>query len=79
MGDADYLMIVLVDIDLVARTGGLRYLLHVLGDGPVELSLMLASVFLHIADSPRTRAYLRVGTDLEVIFQHSSSRGTQYF
>ncbi|KAF8349461.1 Rapamycin-insensitive companion of mTOR, N-term-domain-containing protein [Amanita rubescens] len=58
--------ILLVDIDLVARTGGLRYLLHILGDGPVELSLMLASVFLHIADSPRTRAYLHVGTDLEL-------------
>ena len=57
---------VLVDIDLVARTGGLRYLLHILGDGPVELSLMLASVFLHIADSPRTRVYFRVGADLEV-------------
>ncbi|KAF8631052.1 hypothetical protein AX15_002660 [Amanita polypyramis BW_CC] len=58
--------ILLVDIDLVARTGGLRYLLHVLGDGPVELSLMLTSVFLHIMDSPRTRVYFRVGTDLEL-------------
>ncbi|KAF8627432.1 hypothetical protein AX17_006246 [Amanita inopinata Kibby_2008] len=58
--------ILLIDIDLIVRTDGLRYLLHVLGEGPVELSLMLASVFLHIADSPRTRIYLRVGTDLEL-------------
>ena len=56
----------LVDIDLVARTGALRLLLHVLGDGPLELSLMLASVFLHIVDSPRTRVYFRIGIDLEV-------------
>lgn len=58
--------LLLVDIDLVARTGALRLLLHVLGDGPLELSLMLASVFLHIVDSPRTRVYFRIGIDLEL-------------
>jgi rapamycin-insensitive companion of mTOR len=57
---------VLLDIDLVARTGGVRFLLHVLGEGPVEITPILAAAFLHIVDSPRTRAYLRVGTDLEV-------------
>ena len=59
-------LIVLIDIDLVSKTGGIRFLLHALGDGPLELAPILASVFLHIADSPRTRAYLRLGSDLEV-------------
>ncbi|EDR13794.1 uncharacterized protein LACBIDRAFT_309182 [Laccaria bicolor S238N-H82] len=58
--------IMVLDIDLVARTGGIRFLLHVLGEGPVEITPILAAAFLHIVDSPRTRAYLRVGTDLEM-------------
>jgi rapamycin-insensitive companion of mTOR len=57
---------VLIDIDLVSRTGGILFLLHVLGDGPIELTSILAAAFLHIVDSPGTRAYLRVGVDLEV-------------
>jgi rapamycin-insensitive companion of mTOR len=56
----------LLDIDLVARTGGIRFLLHALGEGPVELGPILAATFLHIIDSPRTRAYLRVGIDVEI-------------
>ncbi|TFK40828.1 Rapamycin-insensitive companion of mTOR, N-term-domain-containing protein [Crucibulum laeve] len=58
--------ILLIDIDLVARTGGIRFLLHVLGEGPVEITPILASAFLHIVDSPRTRAYIRLGSDLEI-------------
>jgi rapamycin-insensitive companion of mTOR len=58
---------VLIDIDLVYRTGGIRVLLHALGEGPAEMGSMLVSIFLYIVDSPRTRAYLRVGTDLEVM------------
>lgn len=57
---------VLIDIDLVARSGGIRFLLHALGEGPVEAGPILAATFLHIIDSPRTRAYLHLGTDLEV-------------
>jgi large subunit ribosomal protein L17e len=57
---------VLIDIDLAARTGTIRFLLHVLGEGPIELSPLLASVFLRIIDDPRSRRYIRVGTDLEV-------------
>jgi len=57
---------VLVDIDLVSRTGGIGFLLHVLSEGPPELAPILASVFLYIADYPRTREYLQVGVDLEV-------------
>lgn len=56
----------LIDIDSLTRTGGLRLLLQVLGDGPAELMPMLTAAFLQIADSPRTRAYLRIGCDLEV-------------
>ncbi|KAH7923835.1 hypothetical protein BV22DRAFT_1035895 [Leucogyrophana mollusca] len=57
---------ILLDIDLVARTGGIRFLLHALGEGPVEVGPILAATFLHIVDSPRTRKYLRIGTDLEI-------------
>ncbi|EIW81055.1 hypothetical protein CONPUDRAFT_90112 [Coniophora puteana RWD-64-598 SS2] len=57
---------VLLDIDLVARTGGIRFLLHALGEGPIELAPLLAATFLHIVDSPKTRCYLRLGTDLEI-------------
>ncbi|KAJ7044185.1 Rapamycin-insensitive companion of mTOR, N-term-domain-containing protein [Mycena alexandri] len=58
--------ILVIDTDLVARTGGMRFLLHALGEGPLEVAPLLASVFLHIVDSPRTRAYLQVGADLEM-------------
>ncbi|KAL1715385.1 Rapamycin-insensitive companion of mTOR, N-term-domain-containing protein [Schizophyllum commune] len=58
--------ILLIDIDLVARTGGIRFLLHVLGDGPAEISSLIASAFLHIVDSPKTRRYLRLGYDIEI-------------
>ncbi|THG99686.1 hypothetical protein EW026_g2711 [Hermanssonia centrifuga] len=58
--------ILLIDIDLVARTGGLRVLLHALAEGPLEMAPILSSAFLYIADSPRTRAYLHPGIDLEM-------------
>ena len=50
----------------MARTGGIRFLLHALGEGPVEMGPILAATFLYIVDSPRARSYLNVGTDLEV-------------
>ncbi|KAL1745112.1 Rapamycin-insensitive companion of mTOR, N-term-domain-containing protein [Schizophyllum fasciatum] len=58
--------ILLIDIDLVARTGGIRFLLHYLGEGPAEVASLIASAFLHIVDSPKTRAYLRLGYDIEI-------------
>ncbi|KAG6820706.1 hypothetical protein H0H93_012759 [Arthromyces matolae] len=58
--------LVLIDIDLVSRTGGVGLLLQLIGDGPLELVPLLAAAFLHIVDSPRTRAYMRVGGDLEL-------------
>jgi large subunit ribosomal protein L17e len=57
---------VIIDIDLVARTGGIRFLLHALGEGPTEMGMFLATAFLSVIDSPRKRAYFRLGTDLEV-------------
>lgn len=63
-----YFKLAVIDIDLAARTGAIRFLLHVLGEGPVEIARILASVFLHLVDSPRTRAYFQVGTDLEVLY-----------
>lgn len=59
---------VLIDIELVARTGGIRVLLHALADGPLEMAPIIASAFLYIVDSPRTRAYLHPGTDLEASY-----------
>ena len=57
----------LIDIELVARTGGIRVLLQMLADGPLEISQLLTPIFLYIVDLPRTRNYLHAGTDLEVM------------
>ncbi|KAG6897651.1 hypothetical protein C0992_012630 [Termitomyces sp. T32_za158] len=35
--------ILLIDIDLVSRTGGIGMLLHMLGDGPIELAPLLSA------------------------------------
>lgn len=59
-------MAVLIDVDLVARTEGIRVLLQALADGPHEISPILANAFLYLVDSPRTRVYLKPGVDLEV-------------
>ncbi|KAJ8469790.1 hypothetical protein ONZ51_g8763 [Trametes cubensis] len=58
--------ILLIDIELMARTGGIRVLLHALAEGPLEMAPLLSQAFLHIVDSPKTRAYLHPGTDLEI-------------
>ncbi|KAH9889877.1 Rapamycin-insensitive companion of mTOR, N-term-domain-containing protein [Cubamyces lactineus] len=58
--------ILLIDIELMARTGGIRVLLHALAEGPLEMAPLLSQAFLHIIDSPKTRAYLHPGTDLEI-------------
>lgn len=60
------LITVLLDIDLVHRCEGIKVLLQSLSDGPSELAPVLAMAFLTITDSPRTRAYLHPGTDLEM-------------
>lgn len=64
---------VMVDIDLLARCGGLRVLLHSLSEAPGELTPLLASTFLYIVDLPRTRCYLRPGSDLEVLLPYFPS------
>lgn len=56
----------LIDIDLLFRTEGLRPLLQTLVEGPHELSPTLASAFLYLVDAPRTRVYFNPGLDLEV-------------
>ncbi|CDO75419.1 hypothetical protein BN946_scf184916.g3 [Trametes cinnabarina] len=58
--------ILLIDIELMARTGGIRVLLHALAEGPLEMASLLSAAFLHIVDSPKTRVYLHPGTDLEI-------------
>ncbi|GAB1520827.1 hypothetical protein RhiTH_003915 [Rhizoctonia solani] len=58
--------IVLIDIELVSKSGGLRSVLTALTDGPTELAPVIAQVFLHIIDAPRTRCYLTPGVDLEI-------------
>jgi hypothetical protein len=57
---------VLVDMDLMARSGGIRTLMHVLAEGPLELGQMISSAFLYIVDFPKTREYLIPGQELEV-------------
>ena len=66
--------VVMIDIDLLARCGGLRVLLHSLAETPAELTSLLASTFLYIVDLPRTRGYLRPGSDLEVLLPSFASR-----
>ncbi|KAG8949781.1 hypothetical protein FRC04_008321 [Tulasnella sp. 424] len=58
--------ILLIDVELVARTEGIRVLLQALADGPHEISPILANAFLYLVDSPRTRVYLKPGIDLEI-------------
>ncbi|KAG8811799.1 hypothetical protein FRC17_002318, partial [Serendipita sp. 399] len=58
--------ILLLDVELVYRSEGIRILLQTMADGPPELAPVLANAFLAIIDNPRTRIYLKVGTDLEV-------------
>ncbi|KZT18431.1 hypothetical protein NEOLEDRAFT_1125374 [Neolentinus lepideus HHB14362 ss-1] len=58
--------ILLIDIELMSRTGGIRLLLHVLAEGPLEIAPILALTFLHVVDSPSTRVYLHPGTDFEI-------------
>ncbi|KAH8104684.1 Rapamycin-insensitive companion of mTOR, N-term-domain-containing protein [Cristinia sonorae] len=59
--------ILLIDIELLAKTGGIRVLLHALAEGPLEMAPIISSAFLYIVDSPRTRAYLHPGIDLEMV------------
>ncbi|KIJ54571.1 hypothetical protein M422DRAFT_24511 [Sphaerobolus stellatus SS14] len=57
--------ILLVDTELVYRTGGIRVLIQAISDGPPELGPLFASAFLFIIDSPKTRIYLQPDVDLE--------------
>ncbi|KAI0822217.1 Rapamycin-insensitive companion of mTOR, N-term-domain-containing protein [Trametes gibbosa] len=73
--------ILLIDIELMARTGGIRVLLHALSEGPMEMAPLLAAAFLHIVDSPKTRAFLAPGTDLEIALSgitDAYGRGPEY-
>lgn len=56
----------LIDTELMVRTGGLQVLLRAMAEGPLEMAPLLVPAILHIADSPRTRIYLHPGIDLEV-------------
>lgn len=61
----------LIDVDLMAWTGGTRVLFQAMSEGPVELIPLIATAFLYIIDAPKTRAYMHPGTDLEVGFFES--------
>ncbi|EJD50823.1 hypothetical protein AURDEDRAFT_111977 [Auricularia subglabra TFB-10046 SS5] len=58
--------VMMLDIDLVFRTGGMRVLLSVLAEGPEEFASVLVTTFLYIIDMPATRGYFNPGTDLEI-------------
>lgn len=55
-----------IDVSLLLRSNALRVLLQCFSEGPSSLSPSIALVFLHIADSPTTRAALRPGSDIEM-------------
>ncbi|KAG8904203.1 hypothetical protein FRB99_002106 [Tulasnella sp. 403] len=70
-----------IDIDLIARTEGMRVLLQALADGPHEISPVLANAFLYLVDAPGTRAYLNPGFDLEIAltgFTDAYGRGSAH-
>ncbi|KAI0004603.1 Rapamycin-insensitive companion of mTOR, N-term-domain-containing protein [Russula compacta] len=58
--------IMLIDVQCVARAGGMRVLLQTLSEGPPALASLLIPAFLYIIDSPSTRKHFRPGKDLEV-------------
>lgn len=58
--------IMLIDVQCVARAGGMRVLLQILSEGPPALASLLSPVFLYILDSPSTRKHFRPGKDLEI-------------
>ncbi|KAF8578071.1 hypothetical protein K439DRAFT_1395907 [Ramaria rubella] len=57
--------ILLLDTELMYRTGGIRVLIQAISDGPPELGPLFVTAFLFIVDAPRTRVYLRPDVDLE--------------
>ncbi|KAF8517336.1 Rapamycin-insensitive companion of mTOR, N-term-domain-containing protein [Gautieria morchelliformis] len=57
--------ILLLDTELMYRTGGIRVLIQAVSDGPPELGPLFVTAFLFIVDAPRTRAYMRPDVDLE--------------
>ncbi|KAI0304497.1 Rapamycin-insensitive companion of mTOR, N-term-domain-containing protein [Multifurca ochricompacta] len=59
--------IMLIDIQCVAKAGGMRVLLQTLSEGPPALASLLNQAFLYIIDSPSTRKYFRPGKDLEIM------------
>lgn len=61
-----FVLSVLLDTELMYRTGGIRVLIQAISDGPPELGPLFVTAFLFIVDAPRTRAYLRPDVDLEV-------------
>ena len=63
-----HIFVVLIDLNLTVRTGGLRVLLQAMADGPMEFAPYVATAFTYIVDSPKTRVYLHPGTDFEVRF-----------
>lgn len=66
----------LIDVQCVARAGGMRILLQTLSEGPPALASLLSPVFLYIIDSPSTRKHFRPGKDLEVRIDGSGGPST---
>ena len=63
-------------MELVVNSGGMRTLLHVFAEGPMELSNLLTPVFLYVADSPKTRSYMMPGSEMEVRLDDHECRYT---
>ncbi|KAI0036452.1 Rapamycin-insensitive companion of mTOR, N-term-domain-containing protein [Vararia minispora EC-137] len=59
--------ILLIDMELVVKAGGVRVLLQTLAEGPVEMTNLLTPIFLYVMDSPKTRSYLMPGSEMEIV------------
>lgn len=61
--------LVLFDIELVWRNGGMRALLMTLTEGPADVAPEIAMTLLTLVDRPHTRVFLDGGVDLEVFHE----------
>lgn len=78
--DPDFFFLVILDVALVVRSGGLRVLIQALIDGQHGISEVLIQSVLYVLDTPDKRRYLRPGVELETIIAPftESNKGTNH-
>ncbi len=54
------------DAETLAKADGLRYLFHIVTDGPPSLIDAVIPAIAHLLDSPSSRSYIHPYIDVEV-------------